>query len=151
MELHFLGPPQCPQGCVYTLCSAQRYSHMETCPAGPHLCIWAYAREQAGAGVVQLVFLLLGEQAPQACLTRSISSPRSVPLVLAGPTLPAASAQAGCERQGALPLLVALLSVYLSKSMTLKIPLCSSQILNWLVTLSPSLLVLMESKITLRP
>lgn len=152
VELHFLGPPQYPQGCVYTLCSAQRYSHMETCPAGPHLCIWAYAREQAGAGVVQLVFLLLGEQAPQACLTRSISSPRSVPRVLAGPTLPAASAQAGCERMElCLCWWFCVLSVYLSKSMTLKIPLCSSQILNWLVTLSPSLLVLMESKITLRP
>lgn len=50
VKLHFLGPPQCAWGCVYPLCSAQRYSHIQTCPAGPHLCIWAYAPVQAGAG-----------------------------------------------------------------------------------------------------
>lgn len=100
------GPPQCPRGCTYTLCSAEKYSHIQTCPACPHLCIWAYAPVQSGAGVVQLLFLLLDEQASQACLARSISSPRSVPPVLAGPTLPAASAQAGCGRQGALPLML---------------------------------------------
>lgn len=157
-----------PEMCLHSLFSPKVFQHpdLPCWPPSMHrgLCSsagWSWAG-------LQLLSLLLGKQAPQVCLARSISSPKSVPPVLAGPTLPAVSAQAGCGGWGALPLMLsnmwlpkpegyALLMVLLaqcvpSKSMTLKTLLCSSQILNWLVTLPPSLLLLfLESKITLRP
>lgn len=152
----------CPKGCR----SAWVWESMG---ASARWCDSSETAVQAGAGGCAAPF-----PAPWQAGTASLpgqehqQAQRCPPRAGRGAALPAASAQAGTGRQGAFlwcsPICGAqsqqvvlcwwfcLLSVYLSKSMTLKIPLYSFQILCWLGTLSPSLLLLlMESKIPLTP
>lgn len=149
VELHFLGPPQCPRGCIYTLCSTQRYFHVQPCPAGPHLGIWAYAPVQAGAGGCSSFPCSLASRHPKPAWPGASAAPKVSPQCWQGPQCLQPLHRQGVEgeelclwcfptcgsqsQQVFLCWGFSLLSVHLSKSMTLKIPLCSSQILGWLV------------------